>query len=1443
MRADRSGASALRTLPAAFAEISRGLTSFVTSGRGSALVDELRATTGGTASEIVWLALLADSLRVIYSAVLADGEIEDREIDAVEDVVATAARHYAARPGSQYAEVAGADREAARAFLDGYAADRSPFGRGARIRWPGLMMCRKAAELGERAPLLRYTKTMAAVIANAAGLGGGPSGAPRGPAQADELRELERLLASDATMADGVDRRVQAFLAPCRVFSAVQQASSIFENDPFDVEAVHREARVSFEKLVAQATMRPYTPDLGRMLVVLGDSGSGKTHLLRGFRRHVQEGNRGFVVYAQLQSRTEDYSRYLLFHLVGSLSRRYSEQSGRTGLLELASGLLRLARPPLRARLEGLLNDTWEGTGNLTDYVNDVVDDLICIRELRSFDLDLLRVLVYALRPDPRTTSSVYKYLHCDHMNDHDRRWIGGVTPRTRDDDPQKMIRALATFAAVTERALVVMVDQVDLAGFDADSTKIFRRAIDALYWIVSEIPSAVAVVACLSDLYNTARAELNRPAIDRLENSPPIAKLQINRSYAEIEAVVARRLAWQFAEHGTVHRPEQPVYPIPKDELKQLENRRLRDVLEWCHDFQAQCAAAGKIINADEHVVVEPRPRELDLDMIAAAWSEASQTKDLELPNEEDEILAVVAATAQAYVDETGVSLTGSASKNNLLRVQMSRGEDRAALAIAVVNRGYQGGKFPDDVDSLRKRARGVVPIAVRTLEFPRGRACDRAMGQLINARGRQAYLDESTLRTLVAFQRFQPPFAADRITAWKLRDRPISNLPVVIEIFDFDRSQVEQPVVAAAGRGRRSATAPVAVDDNDARADLSAADTQRDPERTVPRRDPVPTPPPELERAARRREQPSEPDRTPARREPPTPEPQRTAPRAEPSPLTRGNAPESPTIAPAPLPAEACAVTPRVQTAPASRVPPTAQTPRGRSTAPAPSVPATAQTQPVPPTAPTQPAPPTAPAQPIWRGADRSEIVPPAAAKALADTARRPRTRAVTPAPPPLDERVAPAGSRPPPVARPIRIGTSTSFEPEPIALEPAVLLRHVGIVDGSGSGRLGAALNLVEQLLERGVPAIVLDRTGEMSGYARPDWWSRSASPTRARQLADQIDVRLFTPGIRVGRPLSLAVVPDVSRVSQIDHDREVRRMAAAIAAALPAADAADDAERLAVLARAIIVLARRAAPGEQPGLPDLVALIESGADELAAVDDAPRQRLIEDLAALLGNPDVFIPGAEALTAATLIGAAPGGRVPLAILQAGFLGDGPRLRAWVAQLVGALGREPAPAQSRALKAVLVLDGAELLLPASHRAPVKDSLQELLARAGAAGLGVIVTSQRPAELDYRQCAAIHTWLVGKSDDATLARMAALFEQRPLGHRNPARLESTRFVMLHEGGARDVERAAPLLRIEPVAEVEIKSLAARTHPRTRATLRRAELLNESLPPLHVPPR
>ncbi|HEX8111740.1 MAG TPA: hypothetical protein VF516_28610, partial [Kofleriaceae bacterium] len=783
-------------LRAELTHIHHALSAVAASPRGKGMVDDLRGAIGGTTVAILWQALFADCLRLAYSAVAADGEIGDDEIDALYELLFSAARHYARVIPARYSDFTAVDHELARAFLERYAADSGPFGRGAAQHWPGLTLCRRAAELGDDHALERYERTMTWLIGAACQVGGVTEADPRWRGRVDELDDLRRTLARDAKVeAPAADLRVEAFLAPTRVFTAVEQASSIFENDPFDVETIHREARAVFEQMVERATTPSQITDRGRMLLVLGASGAGKTHLLRGFRRHVHEYGRGFVVYAQLQSETDDYGRYLLQHLVDSLARPYAGPSGeRTGLHELASGLPRLVGQPLKSRIECLADDTWDSPASLNDYVNQLTDDLLREADLASFDPDLLRIMLYALHPDQRTTSRVYKYLRCEDMGDYDRRWIGDVVPRTGDDHPYWMIRELGRLAAVTQgAALVLMVDQADLAGFEAASGRMFRRAIDTLYRIVSEIPSAIAVVACLSNLYEKVRAELSRPALDRLEKDPPIAQLQINRSYAEIEAIVARRLSWLFAERGTVHRPDEPVYPIPEAQLKQLENRRTRDILEWCHQLQAQCAAAGRIVELDDGGAISdppPPPRsDADLDHIAAAWNDAMHARGIDVPDEEDEILAVIGAAARVCADEVGLTLTAPPRRNGALRVQLSAAAESADLAIAVTNRGYQRGSFAGQIEALRKTADKATPVAVRTLKFPHGETSDQAIAQLLKAGGRRVYVDASALRTLVAFQRFQPAFPPDRVAAWRQRDRPISTLPAMIDIFDLER------------------------------------------------------------------------------------------------------------------------------------------------------------------------------------------------------------------------------------------------------------------------------------------------------------------------------------------------------------------------------------------------------------------------------------------------------------------------------------------------------------------------------------------------------------------------------------------------------------------------------------------------------------------------------
>ena len=94
--------------------------------------------------------------------------------------------------------------------------------------------------------------------------------------------------------------------------------------------------------------------------------------------------------------------------------------------------------------------------------------------------------------------------------------------------------------------------------------------------------------------------------------------------------------------------------------------------------------------------------------------------------------------------------------------------------------------------------------------------------------------------------------------------------------------------------------------------------------------------------------------------------------------------------------------------------------------------------------------------------------------------------------------------------------------------ITLNKSVLKRHTAVLGGSGSGKTTLALCIIEQLLLRGTPVVLLDRKGDLCSYANPDVWRSPDGEGERRaqreKLADSIDVAVYTPGRATGRPIS-------------------------------------------------------------------------------------------------------------------------------------------------------------------------------------------------------------------------------------------------------------------------------------------------------------------------------
>ncbi|MEO6808794.1 MAG: AAA family ATPase, partial [Isosphaeraceae bacterium] len=300
------------------------------------------------------------------------------------------------------------------------------------------------------------------------------------------------------------DPRIAAFCSHDQqeVFHAVANPPDIWKPDPFDVESIHADARVTFERLVNRASNR-VGPSSGRILLLQGEAGSGKTHLMRAFRNWAHAGGRGYYGYMQMTTATNHYGRYVLNNLIDSLDHPYYEPDGEvSGLSRLSTAIAESARGVSIDRLDQIRSGELDHEC-LARVIDALADQIIMDERFNNVDTDLVRALLYLQANDPRIRSRVLKYLRCEDLSNHDSRLLGGTKPRIYDDAPQRLIMRLGELMMALEGApLILCVDQLEDI-YDLDDAEVrFRRAMATLCGLVGAIPSAVVVISCLEDFY-----------------------------------------------------------------------------------------------------------------------------------------------------------------------------------------------------------------------------------------------------------------------------------------------------------------------------------------------------------------------------------------------------------------------------------------------------------------------------------------------------------------------------------------------------------------------------------------------------------------------------------------------------------------------------------------------------------------------------------------------------------------------------------------------------------------------------------------------------------------------------------------------------------------------------------------------------------------------------
>ncbi len=355
-----------------------------------------------------------------------------------------------------------------------------------------------------------------------------------------------------------------------------------------------------------------------------------------------------------------------------------------------------------------------------------------------------------------------------------------------------------------------------------------------------------------------------------------------------------------------------------------------------------------------------------------------------------------------------------------------------------------------------------------------------------------------------------------------------------------------------------------------------------------------------------------------------------------------------------------------------------------------------------------------------------------------------------------------------------------------PEAFRLDPSDLTTHGLIVGMTGSGKTALGIVLIEELLRRGIPVLAVDPKGDLgnllldfpnlapgefapfvdpsSGTAESEatrWTDGLAGwglgPPDVKALLESRDAVIYTPGSTAGVPLDLfgacAAPPEGA------DDEDSRDLVGSWVGGLLSL-AGLDADP--VKSRDFVFLAACVgalwADGKTATLETLLETASAppfakvGALSLDAFyPPKDRQALVLALNGLFASPATaaFRQG-DAIDIGRMLAPAKAGKARLSIVTIAHLGDAERLfvvatllarvKAWMRSLPG----------SPALRALVYVDEIFGFFPPTAEPPTKKPLLTLLKQARAFGVGVVLASQNPVDLDYRGLANCGCWWVG---------------------------------------------------------------------------------------------
>jgi hypothetical protein len=371
------------------------------------------------------------------------------------------------------------------------------------------------------------------------------------------------------------------------------------------------------------------------------------------------------------------------------------------------------------------------------------------------------------------------------------------------------------------------------------------------------------------------------------------------------------------------------------------------------------------------------------------------------------------------------------------------------------------------------------------------------------------------------------------------------------------------------------------------------------------------------------------------------------------------------------------------------------------------------------------------------------------------------------------------------------------SGKTDADPLLYESKDLTTHAVCVGMTGSGKTGLCLALMEEAALAGIPALAIDPKGDLGNLllafpnlspsdfrpwideseasrqkkspdefaaAQADLWRNGLAkwdqgPDRIRRYCDSADRVIYTPGSSAGIPITVLksfAAPPKELVADADAFSERIASATSGLLALLGVDADPVRSREHIFLSTLLDAAWRA--GKDVDLRQLIQDINRppvtkvGAVDLESFYPArERTKLAMSLNNLLASPSfaAWLEG-EPLDIKRLLYTAEG-KPRLAIISIAHLDDAQRMFFVTILLNEVLAWIRTQPGTSSLRALLYMDEVFGYFPPLGNPPAKRPMLTLLKQARAFGLGCVLATQNPVDLDYKGLSNAGTWFLGR--------------------------------------------------------------------------------------------